>query len=182
MLRGGRIVSSTRIRALIAEGELAMANDFLGHPFRLVERVIHGDRRGRTLGFPTANLPILPGVAMLPNGAYAVRVAYDGQWYGGMASIGSNPTFAGCSRRVEVNIADFSADIYDRASSASPQRSSSCGSSRRTARVRPPSGARSCHRNKLNAQTSTLWTLCARPCSKSSQSRCACGLRSWGFI
>lgn len=114
VLRGGRIVSSTRIRALIAEGELAMANDFLGHPFRLVERVIHGDRRGRTLGFPTANLPILPGVAMLPNGAYAVRVAYDGQWYGGMASIGSNPTFEGCSRRVEVNIADFSADIYDR--------------------------------------------------------------------
>ena len=114
VLRGGRIVSSTRIRALIAEGELAMANDFLGHPFRLVERVIHGDRRGRTLGFPTANLPILPGVAMLPNGAYAVRVAYAGQWYGGMASIGSNPTFAGCGRRVEVNIADFSADIYDR--------------------------------------------------------------------
>ena len=115
VLRNGRPVSSTRIRALIAEGELAMANDFLGHPFRLVERVIHGDRRGRTLGFPTANLPILPGVAMLPNGAYAVRVAYDGQWYGGMASIGSNPTFAGCSRRVEVNIEDFSADSYDRA-------------------------------------------------------------------
>ena len=44
----------------------------------------------------------------------AVRVAYAGQWYGGMASIGSNPTFAGCGRRVEVNIADFSADIYDR--------------------------------------------------------------------
>lgn len=113
VLRSGRIVSSTRIRALIANGDLVAANDFLGHPFRLVERVIHGDRRGRTLGFPTANLPILPGVAMLPNGAYAVRVAYRGRWYGGMASIGSNPTFEGCNRRVEVHIEDFDADIYD---------------------------------------------------------------------
>ena len=73
VLRGGRPVSSTRIRALIADGNLDEANDFLGHPFRLVERVIHGDRRGRTIGFPTANLPIQPQAAMLPNGAYAVR-------------------------------------------------------------------------------------------------------------
>jgi riboflavin kinase/FMN adenylyltransferase len=107
-------VSSTRIRALIADGNLDEANDFLGHPFRLVERVIHGDRRGRTIGFPTANLPIQPQAAMLPNGAYAVRVQAGGRWYGGMANIGDNPTFAGCTRRVEVNIADFSGDLYDR--------------------------------------------------------------------
>ena len=113
ILRGGRPVSSTRIRALIAQGRLAEANDFLGHPFRLIERVIHGDRRGRTLGFPTANLPIPEHAAMLPNGAYAVRVCIAGAWYGGMANIGSNPTFAGCMRRVEVNIADFSGNLYD---------------------------------------------------------------------
>ena len=50
---------------------------------------------------------------MLPNGAYAVRVRVDGHWYGGMANIGSNPTFAGTERRVEVHIADFADDIYD---------------------------------------------------------------------
>ena len=97
-------MSSTRIRALIADGNLAEANDFLGHPFRVIERVIHGDRRGRTIGFPTANLPISAHAAMLPNGAYAVRVRVDGaaSWYGGMANIGSNPTFAGRTRRIEV--------------------------------------------------------------------------------
>lgn len=114
VLRNGRPVSSTRIRALIADGNLDEANDFLGHPFRLVERVIHGDRRGRTIGFPTANLPIQPQAAMLPNGAYAVRVQAGGRWYGGMANIGDNPTFAGCNRRVEVHIEGFSGDLYDR--------------------------------------------------------------------
>ena len=115
ILRDGRPVSSTRIRALIADGNLAEANDFLGHPFRVIERVIHGDRRGRTIGFPTANLPISAHAAMLPNGAYAVRVRVDGaaSWHGGMANIGSNPTFAGRTRRIEVNIADFDGDIYD---------------------------------------------------------------------
>lgn len=115
ILRGGRPVSSTRIRALIVDGNLAEANEFLGHPFRVIERVIHGDRRGRTIGFPTANLPIRAGTAMLPNGAYAVRVRVDGvlDWHGGMANIGSNPTFAGRTRRIEVNIADFDGDIYD---------------------------------------------------------------------
>ena len=113
ILRDGRPVSSTRIRALIVDGNLAEANEFLGHPFRVIERVIHGDRRGRTIGFPTANLPIRAGTAMLPNGAYAVRVRVDGVWHGGMANIGDNPTFAGCTRRIEVNIAAFDGDIYD---------------------------------------------------------------------
>jgi len=113
ILRDGRPVSSTRIRALIAEGRLAEANDFLGHPFRVIERVIHGDRRGRTIGFPTANLPIGAHAAMLPNGAYAVRVRVGAAWYGGMANIGSNPTFDGTNRRIEANIAAFDDDLYD---------------------------------------------------------------------
>ena len=113
ILRDGRPVSSTRIRALIADGRLAEANDFLGHPFRVIERVIHGDRRGRTIGFPTANLPIGAHAAMLPNGAYAVRVRVGGTWYGGMANIGSNPTFDGTNRRIEANIAAFDDDLYD---------------------------------------------------------------------
>lgn len=114
ILAGGRPVSSTRIRALLAEGRLDEANAFLGHPFRIIERVIHGDRRGRTLGFPTANLPIDEHAAMLPNGAYAVRVRMDGTWHGGMANIGDNPTFAGTNRRIEVHVAAFDGDLYDK--------------------------------------------------------------------
>ena len=113
VLRGGRPVSSTRIRALVAAGDLVTAADFLGHPFTVLGRVIHGDQRGRTIGFPTANFAIMDTQAMLPNGVYAAEVIYAGQSYGGLANIGNNPTFAGCNRRLEVNILDFAGDIYD---------------------------------------------------------------------
>lgn len=109
----GKAVSSTRVRALLKEGDLDTVNAFLGRPFAFVERVIHGDRRGRLLGFPTANLPIADSRAMLPNGAYAVQVILQGRYYDGLANIGSNPTFDGCTRRLEVNIQDFSGNIYD---------------------------------------------------------------------
>lgn len=110
----GRPISSTRIRALLAEGDLDGANEFLGRPFTYLSRVVHGDRRGRELGFPTANLVIPENRAMLPNGAYAVKVEVRGSSYFGLASIGRNPTFAGeRQRRLEVNIRDFSKDIYN---------------------------------------------------------------------
>lgn len=114
VLRDGRAVSSTRIRALIDQGNLPEANDFLGYPFSVADRVRHGDKRGRTLGFPTANLAIPDTRVMLPNGVYACEVLYDGSVYNGLANIGNNPTFEGCSRRLEVNIRDFNQDIYDR--------------------------------------------------------------------
>lgn len=113
--REGRIVSSTRIRSLVEDGELDKVNEFLGHPFTVGGRVIHGDHRGNTIGFPTANLPITPRRAMLPNGAYAVEVVWQGEMYYGIANIGDNPTFEGCYRRIEVNILDFDKDIYDEA-------------------------------------------------------------------
>lgn len=113
VLLGGRPVSSTRIRALIDEGNLNEAEICLGRPFTVLDRVIHGDRRGRTLGFPTANLAIPDAQVMLPNGVYAAKVIYDGSMYAGLANIGNNPTFEGCNRRIEVNIQDFSEDIYD---------------------------------------------------------------------
>ena len=114
VLRAGRPVSSTRIRRLLSAGKLSEANDFLGYPFTVMDRVIHGDRRGRTLGFPTANLAIPDDRVMLPNGVYAAEAVYEGMCYGALANIGSNPTFPGCSRRLEVNIQGFSKDIYDR--------------------------------------------------------------------
>ena len=110
----GRPVSSTRIRALIAGGDLAAAEACLGRPFTVLDRVIHGDRRGRTLGFPTANLAIPDAQVMLPNGVYAATAHYGGKDYAALANIGNNPTFEGCNRRIEVNIQDFSEDIYDR--------------------------------------------------------------------
>lgn len=111
--RKGRIVSSTRIRALVDDGDLVTSNEYFGHPFTMSGRVVHGDHRGRTIGFPTANLPITKKRAMLPNGAYAVNVILEGKEYMGIANIGDNPTFEGCYRRVEVHILDFSDDIYD---------------------------------------------------------------------
>lgn len=109
----GRMVSSTRIRSLIEAGDLEKTNEYLGRYFSFGGRVIHGDHRGRKLGFPTANLAIGAHRAMLPNGAYAVQILLDGRRYNGIANIGDNPTFEGCNRRLEVNILDFAQDIYD---------------------------------------------------------------------
>lgn len=109
----GRIVSSTRIRQLLAAGNLPLVNEFLGRPFTFSGRVIHGDRRGRLLGFPTANLAIADNRAMLPNGVYATQVLVHDKMYYGMSNIGTNPTFEGCNRRLETFIIDFHDDIYD---------------------------------------------------------------------
>ena len=109
-----KTVSSTRIRALIKDGELDSANELLGRPFTYVSTVVHGDRRGRKLGFPTANLEIAEGRAMLPNGAYAVRVSIDDKNYCGIANVGNNPTFGAVKRRLEVYIDQFNGDLYGR--------------------------------------------------------------------
>ena len=107
-----KIVSSTKIRALIAEGNLAAANELLGRNFTYVSEVVHGDKRGRKLGFPTANLEIADNRAMLPNGAYIVLVKVRGKILSGIANIGDNPTFKVAKRRLEIFIDDFNAEIY----------------------------------------------------------------------
>ena len=107
-----KTVSSTRIRALIAAGDLSGANELLGRHFIYAGKVVHGDRRGRILGFPTANLEIDDGRAMLPNGAYIVRVKVRGENFSGIANVGDNPTFKVAKRRLEVFIDNFSGDIY----------------------------------------------------------------------
>ena len=107
-----KTVSSTRIRSLIAAGDLLGANELLGRNFTYAGEVVNGDRRGRKLGFPTANLEIDDRRAMLPNGAYVVRVKVRGQMFNGIANVGDNPTFKVARRRLEVFIDDFSGDIY----------------------------------------------------------------------
>ena len=117
-------VSSTRIRALVEEGQVAEANKLLGHPLTLSDIVLHGDQRGRLLGFPTANL-IPEAHKLLPaNGVYAVRVqlpddvirdAHESSpVYNGVANIGVRPTFNGTTRIVEVHLLNIQPDLYDK--------------------------------------------------------------------
>ena len=107
-----KIVSSTRIRALIAAGDLISANQLLGRNFTYAGEVVNGDKRGRKIGFPTANLEIADHRAMLPNGAYIARVKVRGKFFNGIANIGNNPTFKVARRRLEVFIDNFSENIY----------------------------------------------------------------------
>ena len=121
--RGGRRYSSTEVRAAVAAGEVRPAREALGYPWFLWSRVGHGDRRGRTLGFPTANLE-LPGGKLLPAlGVYAAAVALPAPfpgggggktaWRPGALSIGDNPTFKDDHRiRAEVFVLDFEGDLY----------------------------------------------------------------------
>lgn len=106
-------VSSTKIRKALEAGDVETARDFLGQPYRLTGRVIAGDRIGRTLGFPTANIEIDTKYKLIPaHGIYAVTVDHEHQRYGGMLYIGVRPTLQGTRRVIEVNIFDFNKDIY----------------------------------------------------------------------
>ena len=93
---------------------MELTNEYLGRPFSFGGRVIHGDQRGRTIGFPTANLAIPDKRAMLPNGAYGVYVLMNGEKHKGIANVGNNPTFEGCNRRLEVHVLDFKGDLYNK--------------------------------------------------------------------
>lgn len=108
----GEAVSSTRIRALLEQGETIAAQRLLGHPHILGGTVEHGRALGRTLGFPTANLPIPDGVLAPKYGVYAVRVDIDGERLDGIANVGEKPIVGGAKVGAEVHIFDFSGDIY----------------------------------------------------------------------
>lgn len=109
----GEVVSSTRIREIIGQGNLEEAARFLGRFPSVRGRVVRGDQRGRLLGFPTANLAVGERRLIPADGIYAVRVRIGGAWNGGAASIGVRPTFGGHSRLLEVYVLDFAGDLYD---------------------------------------------------------------------
>jgi riboflavin kinase/FMN adenylyltransferase len=111
LLDGGRPVSSGPIRAALAAGRLADAAEFLGYPWFVSGTVVHGDKRGRELGFPTANLRLDPACA-LRHGIYAVRTAVAGQRYDGVASFGRRPMFDTGAVLLEIFLFDFSGDLY----------------------------------------------------------------------
>ena len=119
---GGAPVSSTRIRVALHDGRPGLAARLLGRPYALEGPVVPGDRRGATLGFPTANVAIPAGVAVPAPGVYATRTAVvamaaapeqPAAWWDGVANLGVRPTFAGGGAlRLEVHLLDFTGDLY----------------------------------------------------------------------
>lgn len=121
-------ISSTTIRQALQKGNIETANEYLGYPYFFSGTVIEGNKLGRTIGYPTANLQITEDKKLIPgNGVYAVKVEVNGEWsmvngghssidiassYSGMMNIGIRPTVEGVNRMIEVNIFDFDKDIY----------------------------------------------------------------------
>lgn len=109
----GEIISSSRIRQLVAGGDLDQATRWLGRYPSVRGRVIKGNQRGRQLGFPTANLAIAERRLIPADGIYAARIKIGERWHGGAANIGVRPTFDNGARLVEVFVLDFDDDLYD---------------------------------------------------------------------
>jgi riboflavin kinase/FMN adenylyltransferase len=115
----GEAISSTRIRRLLHDGELEEVREILGRPPSAAGVVVHGDKRGRTLGVPTANVDVEAGTIFPGRGVYAARALVGGTWYRAAVNVGHNPTFR--SREaptthvtVEAFLLDFGGEIYDR--------------------------------------------------------------------
>jgi riboflavin kinase/FMN adenylyltransferase len=106
-------VSSTKIRTALEAGDVESAQTLLGRPFSITGRVVQGEKLGRILGFPTANLDLDSHYKLIPaEGIYAVLVTYEGRQHKGMLYIGQRPTVGGVHQTIEVNIFDFDKTIY----------------------------------------------------------------------
>ncbi|ADZ71864.1 bifunctional riboflavin kinase/FAD synthetase [Polymorphum gilvum] len=110
---GGEVISSSRIRAALADGDLVLANALLGYRWFVEGTVEHGEKRGRDLGYPTANLRLAPECT-LRHGIYAVQVQVDGQRHEGVASFGRRPMFDNGAPLLETFLFDFAGDLYGR--------------------------------------------------------------------
>lgn len=111
---GEERISSTRVRDALARGDLEQAKYLLGRPYTMEGRVVHGDKRGRTIGFPTANINLHRRVSPV-RGVYAVRAHGLGpEGWPGVANIGTRPTVDGLSARLEVHLFGFDRQIYGR--------------------------------------------------------------------
>jgi riboflavin kinase/FMN adenylyltransferase len=109
----GQIVSSTHVRGLVTSGDVATAARFLGAPFGMRGPVVHGDKRGRTLGYPTANLVPDPRMVVPDHGIYACRARVGGETHVAAVNVGVRPTFkTGRGLLVEAFLLDFDADVY----------------------------------------------------------------------
>lgn len=105
--------SSTNIRNLLLQGNIKEANDLLGYPYETTGYVVHGEKRGEQLGFPTANIEVKNVNKLIPGkGVYAVRTIIDNTTYNGMLNIGTRPTFDGVNKTIENHIFAFRKNIY----------------------------------------------------------------------
>ncbi|WP_203362349.1 bifunctional riboflavin kinase/FAD synthetase [Bacillus sp. REN10] len=108
-------VSSTRIRALLENGQMDIVHQLIGRPYEVRGTVIHGDKRGRKIGFPTANIEVSADFIVPKTGVYAVKIRVKDHWYNGVCNIGYRPTFKNPdapSLSIEVHIFDFEHSIY----------------------------------------------------------------------
>ena len=111
VMREGEIYSSTRIREALRAGMVREAAELLGHPWEIEGVVEQGDQRGRTIGFPTANVAL--GEHLRPRfGVYAVRALVDGSWRNAVANLGKRPTVGKLQENFEVHLFDFAGDLY----------------------------------------------------------------------
>ena len=111
--RSEESISSTKIRKYLTDGDVTTANAMLGYEYTLTGAVVAGNRMGRTIGFPTANMQLYEPLKLVPgNGVYAVEAEVLGIKYKGMCNIGVRPTVNGVGRTIETHILDFDQDIY----------------------------------------------------------------------
>lgn len=110
----GQVISSSRIRTLLGEGEMRQVASLLGRPYTIAGQVVPGRQRGRILGFRTANLALSPERAVPGDGVYAVWVWFDGERHAGVANIGVRPSFGAGERLLEAHLMDYEGDLYDR--------------------------------------------------------------------
>lgn len=108
----GTEVRSSAIRAAIATGGVDLAARMLGRPFEVDGEVVPGDARGRTIGFPTANVEMPEGFVRPAGGVYAVRCMVDGRVHDGVCNVGTRPTFGGGKERIEVHLIDETLEMY----------------------------------------------------------------------
>ncbi len=111
---GGEPVSASRVREVLRRGAVDEAVALLGRPFGLRGVVVEGDRRGRTIGFPTANLRVDPTHVLPADGVYAGHVYLNGEALPAVTNVGLRPTFNGLHRTVEAHLLDWSGDLYGR--------------------------------------------------------------------
>jgi len=116
VLNGDEIVSSSRIRARLVEGDVQSSGRLLGRPFRMSGVIVHGDARGKTIGVPTANLDVWPERAFPKSGVYACRAFSDSTYWNAVTNVGVRPTFEThvTTPQVEAHLLDFEGDLYGR--------------------------------------------------------------------
>ncbi len=110
----GQIISSSMIRQLISAGKIELANEMLGYHFEIVGTVAHGEQRGRTLGFPTANIQLDPQYLLPAYGVYLVEFVVEGKTFSGVAGVGVKPTFGIYAPMIEVYVLDTEQDFYNK--------------------------------------------------------------------